>query len=30
MVNDVFKQSTGSKFDKVFTEKNLNPEYTSF
>ena len=29
MVNDVFKQSTGSKFDKVFTEKNLNPEYTS-
>jgi len=29
MVNDVFKQSTGSKFDKVFTEQNLNPEYTS-
>jgi len=29
MVNDVFKQSTDSKFDKVFTEQNLNPEYTS-
>ena len=30
VVNDVFKQSTGGKFDKVFTEKNLNQnEYTS-
>jgi len=29
MVNDVFKQSTGGKFDKIFTEKNLNPEYKS-
>ena len=29
MVNDVFKQSTDGKFDKVFTEKNLNQEYQS-
>jgi hypothetical protein len=29
MVNDVFKQSTDGKFDKVFTEKNLNTEYKS-
>ena len=29
MVNDVFKQSTDGKFDKVFTEKNLNTEYQS-
>jgi len=29
MVNDVFKQSTDSKFEKIFTEENLNPEYQS-
>ena len=27
VVNDVFTQSTGGKFDKVFTEKNLNRDY---
>ena len=27
VVNDVFTQSTGGKFDKVFTEKNLNKDY---
>ena len=29
VVNDVFTQSTGGKFDKVFTEKNLNKDYKS-
>ena len=29
IVNDVFTQTTGGKFDKVFTEKNLNQDYKS-